>query len=260
MSGAHLRWLLALGLAAMVVPAGAQGKKSPAKFAVPGSPESASPGSREARPRRHGAPRADAAVATFPGFRLLPDGRSRIYVELTKSVSVDERRADGMLIYVIHDARVPVRNNRNALLTTHFNTPVGRARLLSVGPDLELVIDLRAAANATQKIVPADGGGARLEIDFAAGDFPPAPGMFEPVKGRGRDAEEPDPGDGASPNVAPSRGGGPAAPPAANAPAPPGNAPSGNASPPPGNAAPSAPAAPPGNAPANAPAPAPPAR
>ena len=172
----------------------AQSKKGAATFAVPGSPDSVSMSSKDGAPRR--APsvrgRSNAAVATFPGFRLLPDGSSRIYVELTRQVAVDERSADGKLIFVIHNARVPARNNRNALITTHFATPVGRARLLSSGADVQLIIDLRKHANATQKIVAGENGGSRLEVDFPAGDYPPAPGLFEPqaAKGHARDVEE----------------------------------------------------------------------
>ena len=205
---ACVRLLLALGLAGLPTAAPAQEKAAPpAKFAVPGSPDSASIGIRQGGAARGRAPRRarpDAALATFPGFRLLPDGKSRIYVELTKAVSVDERRAAGMLVYVLHDARVPVRNNRNALITTHFPTPVGRARLLSAGPDVELLIDLRQAASATHKVVAGENGGARLEVDFPAGDYPPVPGLFEPpaATGRAREAEAPEVND-----QAPAQGG-----------------------------------------------------
>lgn len=203
MSGACFRLLLVLGLTGVATLAPAQTKKAPpAKFAVPGSPDSMSMGSKDGHPARGrrapgGKTRTEAAVATFPGFRLLPDGRSRIYVELTRSVSVDERRAEGMLIYVIHDARVPVRNNRNALITTHFATPVGRARLLKAGSDVELLIDLRKSVSATQKVVAGENGAARLEVDFPAGDYPPVPGLFEPsaAKRGSREAEEPEAGE-----------------------------------------------------------------
>jgi hypothetical protein len=138
----------------------------------------------------------------------LPDGTSRIYVELTRQVAVDERRGDGTLIYVIHDARVPARNNRNALITTHFATPVGRARLLSSGADVQLVIDLRKNTSATQKVVAGENGGARLEVDFPAGDYPPAPGLFEPqsAKGRGRDVDEAEDGETSTPAAAGAAG------------------------------------------------------
>jgi hypothetical protein len=221
MSGARLRLLLALGLTGTATLAAAQTKK-PAKFAVPGSPDSASTGSKDSRPASHGrrsSPRADAAVATFPGFRLLPDGRSRIYVELTKAVSVEEQRAEGKLVYVIHDARVPVRNNRNSLITTHFATPVGRARLLAAGGDVELIIDLRQAASASQKIVAGDNGGVRLEVDFPAGDYPPVPGLYDPpaAKERAREGDETEASGGATasgtppaPGAVPARPGAPA--------------------------------------------------
>jgi hypothetical protein len=209
MSRACFRLLLASGLLAVTTLAPAQTKKAqPAKFAAPGATDSVSTGSKDGPSRGRRAPaaraRADAAVATFPGFRLLPDGKSRIYVELTRSVSVDERHAEGMLIYVLHDARVPVRNNRNALITTHFPTPVARARLHSAGNNVELLIDLRKGASASYKLVPGENGGARLEVDFPAGDYPPVSGLFEPpaAKGRGRDAEQPDVGPAAPAEVA----------------------------------------------------------
>jgi hypothetical protein len=223
---------IVLGLNGVTTMAVAEGKNAPPKFAVPGSPASISAGGKDASAHAHArkdAKARDAALATFPGFRVLPDGKSRIYVELTKAVSVDERRADGMLIYVLHGARVPVRNNRNALITTHFSTPVARARLLTQGSDVELVIDLRQAANATQKVVPADNGAARLEIDFAAGDYPPVPGLFEPPAAKRRsndsgDGDEPEPQPAviaAPPATAPAASGASPARPSPNAPASP---------------------------------------
>jgi hypothetical protein len=83
-----------------------------------------------------------------------------------------------------------VRNNRNALITTHFATPVARARLVPAGSDLNLVIDLRKSVNATHRVVAGDNGTARLEIDFPAGDYPLAPGLYEPPPGVYRSAPE----------------------------------------------------------------------
>jgi hypothetical protein len=157
----------------------------------------------------------------------LPDGRSRIYVELTRSVNVTERHAEAMLVYVLRNARVPVRNNRNALITTHFPTPVARARLLGAGADVELLIDLRKSVSATYKVVPGENGGARLEVDFPAGDYPPVPGLFEPptAKGRGREAEPAEvdatsSSDGAAPAPAAVENARSASPPAAPSAAP----------------------------------------
>jgi hypothetical protein len=202
MMSASARRLLAL--AALLVGMGASStgsaqsaKPAPApapRFAIPGSADSVSRGGKTPsapdtkKTKKRGRaqstkPRPGAAVATFPGFRLLPDGRSRIYVELSKSVTVDEHRTDQELTFTLHDAQVLVKNNRNALITTHFATPVSRARLVSAGNDINLVLDLRKAANATHQVVAGENGSARLEIDFPAGDYPLEPGRFEPIAG-----------------------------------------------------------------------------
>jgi hypothetical protein len=122
-------------------------------------------------------------VATFPGFRLLPGGGSRIYVEITKNVGVEERRVNGAIVYTLRGAQVLSRNNKNPLITTHFATPVARARLVPSGTDVDLVIDLRKAAPATHQVVAGDNATARLEIDFPPGDYPLVPGLYEPPPG-----------------------------------------------------------------------------
>jgi hypothetical protein len=205
-------WMSLLGALAVSAPLSAQNAKpAPApspRFAIPGSAESVSRGGKApgpapkakkgSRARSDSRPRPGAAVATFPGFRILPDGRSRIYVELSKSVTVEEHRTDQAITYTLHDAQVLVRNNKNALITTHFSTPVSRARLVPAGNDLNLVLDMRKAANATHQVVPGENGAARLEIDFPAGDYPLEPGRFEPPQGgmprgsRGGESEAPD--------------------------------------------------------------------
>jgi hypothetical protein len=114
---------------------------------------------------------------------MLPSGGSRIYVELTKNVNVEERKTNGAIVYILRGAQVLSRNNKNALITTHFATPIARARLVPAGMDLELVIDLRKAVDATHQVVAADNGTVRLEIDFPPGDYPLAPGLYEPPPG-----------------------------------------------------------------------------
>jgi hypothetical protein len=197
----------------------------PPRFAIPGSADSVSRGgktpaapteTKKAKKRGHAQdskPRPNAAVATFPGFRLLPDGRSRIYVELSKSVTVEEHRTDAALTFTLHDAQVLVKNNKNALITTHFSTPVSRARLVPAGNDINLVLDLRKVASATHQLVAGDNGSARLEIDFPAGDYPLEPGRFEPQAGGsyrrgagGSDSEAPETIDDVPPPAPPKAG------------------------------------------------------
>lgn len=112
-------------------------------------------------------------VATLPGFELLPDGGSRLFVEITRTVNVEERRTERVLTYVLKGTRVIYRNNENSLVTVHFNTPVTRARLLPSGSDLLFAVDLRADAAPAWKMVGESDGSATLQIDFPKGSFLP---------------------------------------------------------------------------------------
>jgi hypothetical protein len=116
-------------------------------------------------------PVVSGPVATLPGFEMLGEGGSRLFVELTQTVPVEERHARGILTYVLKGAHVTVHNNQNPLVTVHFNTPVTRARLVPAGSDLLFVIDLRANVTPTWKLNPAKEGSAVLAIDFPKGSY-----------------------------------------------------------------------------------------
>jgi hypothetical protein len=176
-----------------------------------GEPKREAP-AREGRPvkaRAAKAPPPGVNVATLPGFEVLPDGGSRLFVQLTGNPQVDEKKAAGSITYVIKGARILRRNNRNALETAHFNTPVLRARLVPSGHDLHFVVDLRQnvapkwqlTANSTSSAKPenaavsangprpekaneAQGGATMmLAIDFPKGDFLPAQVNVPPPPG-----------------------------------------------------------------------------
>lgn len=192
-----------------------------------GPPSATAPGgSGQARkpPRKHAAAGKPVVrtglVATLPGFELLPDGGSRLFVELTKTATVTEKREARTLTYVIQGARVDHRNNENALVTVHFNTPVSRARLFPVRGNLVFSVELRADTTATWRMTDsADGSASVLQIDFPKGSFLP-PGEYDPATA-GRDGQ---PGDqitmrpGQAPGSAPPPA--PASPPPARTPQP----------------------------------------
>ena len=131
------------------------------------------------KPARRGAPATTARrvahrtgpLATFPGFEQLPDGGSRLFVQLSQTVPVEERRAQGSVTYVLKGAHLRVHNDANALITVHFNTPVFRARLTPSGNDLLFVLELRNAATPTFKVQDNQDKTSTLTIDFAKGDF-----------------------------------------------------------------------------------------
>jgi len=115
--------------------------------------------------------RRSGPLATFPGFEALPDGGSRLFVQLNQAVPVEERRAAGSVTYVLKGAHLRVHNDSHALVTVHFNTPVFRARLTPQGNDLLFILELRSAATPTFKMTANQDKSSTLQIDFAKGDF-----------------------------------------------------------------------------------------
>jgi hypothetical protein len=104
-------------------------------------------------------------VATYPGFKLLRDGTSRVFVEVSKKVDITEHKAQGRVTYRMKGVSAPIRTNRLALLTGFFSTPVGRIQLVEEGSDVDLVIELRAPSDAQHKVIDSEGG-IVLQVDF----------------------------------------------------------------------------------------------
>lgn len=115
--------------------------------------------------------RRSGPVVTMPGFEQTADGGSRLFVQLSQPVPVEERKAQGSITYVLKGASPRVWNNTNALVTVHFNTPVSRARLVPHGSDLHFIIDLRAAATPTWKMTEPEDKTATLAIEFPKGEY-----------------------------------------------------------------------------------------
>src|SRR5260221_296 len=66
----------------------------------------------------------DRAHVTFTGFDEQSDGASRLYVKLSRPVTVQESLSGTHLEYLMIGATIPVRNNENPLITRHFGTQV----------------------------------------------------------------------------------------------------------------------------------------
>jgi hypothetical protein len=117
---------------------------------------------------------ASTAAGAVPGFETLADGSSRLIVELTKPIVYETKTAKGTVTYVLKGARVVRRNNTNALVTVHFNTPVTSARLVPHGHDLWFVVALRAAVQPTVSMDPSKDGGVVMHIEMPKGQYLPA--------------------------------------------------------------------------------------
>ena len=139
-------------------------KAAPAAPAAAKTAAKAAPAKKKKKKKDVDAP-VTGPIATYPGFRMLDGGGSRVFVTLSKKLAVTEHKAEGKLTYRIQGARVPTANNRRALITTFFSTPVSRAELVERDGDVDLVIEVRSAGAPQFRIVENDKG-AELQVDF----------------------------------------------------------------------------------------------
>jgi hypothetical protein len=176
----------AVALAQSAAPAAAApgGDGTSAASAAPSSSATPYPatgyGWTEVKPRAtKGRSRRSAALPpgdhdfAVPGFEMLGDGSTRLFVQLAKPVTYVAKPGRGSITYVLQGAHVSRWNNTNPLVTVHFNTPVTEARLVPHGRDLWFVIDLRAQVQPTASMDATKAGGAILHLDFAKGDYLP---------------------------------------------------------------------------------------
>jgi hypothetical protein len=112
---------------------------------------------------------------TFTGFHVFADGSSRIWVRLTRAVNVEEHASKGKVTFVLKGAKVPGRNNKNPLITSHFSSSVMSARLLATKHDAELVINLKQDVAPKHRVVARPDGSTSVQIDFPAPSDTPAP-------------------------------------------------------------------------------------
>jgi len=106
-------------------------------------------------------------VATFVGFRELGSGSVLVFVELTKEVAVEPVQKGRVLEYRMAGTKVTLRNNRNPLLASHFDSVVESAQLVPDGKSVKLVIKLRRDADALAR-VERHAQGATLKIELTA--------------------------------------------------------------------------------------------
>jgi len=109
---------------------------------------------------------------TWPGFLMRPDGGSRIFIQTTKALDYKRDAKKKRITLRFENTNVYLSNNRNPLVTIHFNTPVKRAYLQRRMKTAELIVELKVDSEATITQF-ADGDGYHyLFVDFPAGQYP----------------------------------------------------------------------------------------
>ena len=154
------------------------------------NPKAAAAPPRAAKKEKEKKP--EGPVASLLGFEAVPGGGSRIYVELTSNATVTQHESPGQVSFVLEGVQIRTGNTENSLELYYHDTPVLRAKLRRAKPDkkakkkdrdAELLLDLKAEAKPTYKLVEGRKGSFRLEIDFpVVSAAPGAPAPKEPPK------------------------------------------------------------------------------
>jgi hypothetical protein len=128
------------------------------------------PGSTVVPEHLAGAPGGDAVV-TWPGFQMLPDGGSRVFVQTTLEVKPTLQKDGGGFIVVIPGVSLPKGNARLPLDTHFFNTPVKSSRIKAQSGGVAIHIELKSPVTPQLRTEKAPNGYFFVYVDFPAGNY-----------------------------------------------------------------------------------------
>ncbi len=115
--------------------------------------------------RKRNAPVWTGPVASYPGFRMLENGGTRVFLEVDRKVDVTEHKAPGRVVYRLQGTAAPAEVNRLPMLSSYFPSVVHRVQLVQQGTDLELVVDVREGVGAERRVLDGESG-IVVQIDF----------------------------------------------------------------------------------------------
>lgn len=127
----------------------------------------------DAKPKKGGGKRwrkakidPNAPIAMYPGFRMLGNGTSQVWVYVSRKVSISPVSSAGRPTFLLSGAQVATRNNTNALVTEYFDTPMAAARLRPGPAGAQLELELREPVSVTHRVVDGPGGTTILYVDL----------------------------------------------------------------------------------------------
>ncbi len=154
--------------------AAAAAQEAPDANTAPGGYAGVCPGT--ANPPAVDVPAGQApARITWPGFQMLPDQGSRIFLQATIPFQYSTETRGKTLVISMGDVRPAGENNGRPLETRFFNTPVLRAAIKRVKKETQLVIELRAEVAPRVHTATGPNGYFFLYLDFPPGQYVDAP-------------------------------------------------------------------------------------
>lgn len=113
-----------------------------------------------------------AALVTWPGFQMLGDGGSRVFIQTSVEVKAELKREGNNWAVVLPGVSLPPGNARLALDTSFFNTPVRSVRAkLNKGAGVVVQLEMRSPVAPTLHTERAPTGYFFVSLDFPAGSY-----------------------------------------------------------------------------------------
>lgn len=116
---------------------------------------------------------------TWSGFQPMPDGSSRVFLQITKDVTHAESQNGMNYVVRIHGAHINFFNSRRPLDTRYFSTPVNTVSLKKAGKDVLVTLAMRTASTPSVSTTTDAHGYSYLIFEFPKGDYgvvaPPVP-------------------------------------------------------------------------------------
>jgi len=125
------------------------------------------PGAGNSLPRVQELKNKPGIWVTWPGFMMLEDGSSRVFLQTTQELTYSLEPSQNAIALNLQGASVFLRNNLNPLVTEHFNTPLKRAYLKTEKKQLRLIMELKTKANPTVSQTIDQDGYHYLFVDFS---------------------------------------------------------------------------------------------
>lgn len=111
------------------------------------------------------------AMLSWPGFQMMPDGSSRVFLQMSEEVPHTVAREGQTLVVTFKGAKVLHRNHHRPLLTRFFNTPVTRVKVKAVRRAVRVELALRADVTPQVRAATGADGLHYVYIEFPAGDY-----------------------------------------------------------------------------------------
>lgn len=117
----------------------------------------------------------DAPVVTWPGFQVLADGSTRVFVQTSIEVKPELKRdGESRWLVLLPGVSLPNGNARLPLDTQYFNTPVKTTRIKPHGKQgVAVILELRTKSVPKVRTERAPNGYFFTYIEFEPGNYLP---------------------------------------------------------------------------------------